>query len=79
MWPELLRTLHGPILEDAVAARADVALHGGLVGTAAVKGARDDAGVRPDLLELRKPGKSGSAMAWMLLEQAVGWRTRGRG
>jgi hypothetical protein len=39
---DLLRALDGPVLEDAVAAGAGVALNGGRVGTAALEGLGDD-------------------------------------
>jgi hypothetical protein len=48
---DLLRALNGPVLEDAVAAGAGVALDGGRVGAAALEGLGDDAGVSAEGVE----------------------------
>lgn len=42
---DFLGALDGPVLEDVIAAGRGMALGGGLVGSAALEGARDDAGV----------------------------------
>ena len=48
---DFLSTLDDPVLEDAVAARAGVALDCGRVRTAALEGARDDSGVGAEGVE----------------------------